>query len=90
MGGAVFGRSGRHADGAALCFWRQCRRQAGARAAGFASAWRGQDKALIAALSKPTAQQNPAENDRLRKEIAETERKLAAEGHREMWKKLHN
>jgi CHAT domain-containing protein len=43
-----------------------------------AAAWRGQDKALVAALSKPEAQQNPAEKDRLRKQIAETERKLAA------------
>jgi ribosomal protein L29 len=43
-----------------------------------AAAWRGQDKALVAALSKPQAQQNPAETERLRKQIAETETKLAA------------
>jgi CHAT domain-containing protein/tetratricopeptide (TPR) repeat protein len=43
-----------------------------------AATWHGQDKALIAALSKPEAQQNPAETERLRKEIAETEQKLAA------------
>ncbi len=40
--------------------------------------WRERDKALLAALSQPQGQQNPAAIDALRREIAETERKLAA------------
>ena len=40
--------------------------------------WRERDKALIAALSKPQGQQNAAAIDALRREIAETESKLAA------------
>jgi CHAT domain-containing protein/tetratricopeptide (TPR) repeat protein len=44
----------------------------------FAAAWRGQDKALIAALSKPEGQQDHATTDGLRKQIAATEAKLAA------------
>jgi hypothetical protein len=43
-----------------------------------AAAWRGQDKALIVALSKPQAQQNPAETEWLRREVAELEQKRAA------------
>jgi hypothetical protein len=43
-----------------------------------AATWRSQDKTLVAALSKPEAQQKSAETERLRKEIAETEAKLAA------------
>jgi Tetratricopeptide repeat/CHAT domain len=43
-----------------------------------AAAWHGQDKALIAALSKPEGQQDRATLDGLRKQITETEAKLAA------------
>jgi tetratricopeptide (TPR) repeat protein/CHAT domain-containing protein len=43
-----------------------------------AAAWRGQDKALIAALSKPEGQQDRATLDGLRRQIAATEAKLAA------------
>ncbi|MGH6834344.1 MAG: tetratricopeptide repeat protein [Methylocella sp.] len=43
-----------------------------------AAAWRGQDKALVAALSKPEAQQDRGEKDRLRGQLGETEAKLAA------------
>ncbi len=43
-----------------------------------ASAWRGQDKALIAALSSPRRKQDRAARDGLRKEISATEAKLAA------------
>jgi CHAT domain-containing protein len=39
--------------------------------------WRGQDKALVAALSKPESQQDGATLDGLRKQIAEIEGKLA-------------
>ncbi len=40
--------------------------------------WRERDKALIAALSKPDAQQNPGAVDALRNQIAEIETKIAA------------
>jgi hypothetical protein len=40
--------------------------------------WRERDKALIAAVSKPNAQQNPTSIAALRRELAETESKLAA------------
>jgi len=43
-----------------------------------AATWRGQDKALIAALGRPEAQQDRATLDELRKQIAATEAKLAA------------
>src|SRR5260370_40226817 len=40
--------------------------------------WRDHDKALLAALSKPQGQQNPTAIGALRRELAETESKLAA------------
>lgn len=43
-----------------------------------AVAWRGQDKALVAALAKPESQQDRATLDGLRQQIAEIEGKLAA------------
>ncbi len=42
-----------------------------------AAAWRGQDKALVAALSKPDNQRDDATTAALRKEIAEIESKLS-------------
>jgi hypothetical protein len=43
-----------------------------------AAAWRGQDKALLDALSNPEVQHERARIDALRTEIAETERRLNA------------
>jgi tetratricopeptide (TPR) repeat protein len=43
-----------------------------------AAAWRGRDKALVAALGKPEGQQDRAATERLRAEMAEAEGKLAA------------
>src|SRR5260370_40315379 len=40
--------------------------------------WRDRDKALLAALAKPQGQQNPTAIDALRRELADTESKLAA------------
>jgi tetratricopeptide (TPR) repeat protein/CHAT domain-containing protein len=43
-----------------------------------AAAWRGQDKALLDALSNPDSRQEQARIDALRREMAETERRLNA------------